>query len=93
MEKKESPFEYHNDKLGAKIKFLIKSDKLVSSHEHSLKLISYRALYGRMKSKTQPERELRRASLGFDALVEFDSLVQEWRDALVFKFGKPTEIT
>ncbi|WP_163401555.1 hypothetical protein, partial [Flavobacterium fluviatile] len=26
-------------------------------------------------------------------LVEFDSLVQEWRDALVFKFGKPTEIT
>jgi len=93
MEKKESPFEYHNDKLGAKIKFLIKSDKLVSSHEKSLKLISYRALYGRMKSKTQPERELRRASLGFDALVEFDSLVQEWRDALVFEFGKPTEKT
>ena len=91
MEKKESPFEYHNDKLGAKIKFLIKSDKLVSSHEESLNLISYRALYGRMKSKTQPERELRRGSLGFDALVEFDSLTQEWRDALVFKFGKPAE--
>jgi hypothetical protein len=91
MEKKESPFEYHNEKLGAKIKFLIKSDKLVSSHEQSLKLISYRALYGRMKSKTQPERELRRASLGFDSLVEFDSLIQEYRDALVFKFGKPTE--
>ncbi len=44
-----------------------------------------------MKSTTQPEREVRRASLGFDALVEYDSLMQDWRDALVFKFGKPKE--
>lgn len=91
MEKKETPFEYHNEKLGVKTKYLIKDDKVVSAHEDSLKLISYKALDGRMSSKTQSEIRLRRGSLGFDALVEFDSLVQEWRDALVFKFGKPTE--
>ena len=87
----EIPFEYHEEKLGVKVKFLIKDDKVVSAHEESLKLISYNALYRRMKSKTQPERELRRASLGFDALVEYNSLMQEWRDALVLKFGKPAE--
>ncbi|MDM1045910.1 hypothetical protein HX004_14215 [Myroides sp. 1354] len=87
----EIPFEYHDDKLGVKIKFLIKDDKVVSAHEESLKLISYNALNKRMKSKTQPERELRRASLGFDALVEYDSLIQQWRDALVMKWKKPAE--
>lgn len=88
----EIPFEYHDNKLGVKIKFLIKDDKIVSSHEESLKLISYNALYRRMKSATQSERELRRASLGFDALVEFDSLIQEWRDALELKWNKPAEL-
>ena len=87
----EIPFEYHDDKLGVKLKFLIKDDKVVSAHEESLKLISYNALNKRMKSKTQPERELRRASLGFDALVEYDSLIQQWRDALVMKWKKPAE--
>lgn len=83
----EIPFEYHEEKLGVKVKFLT-TDR---SSDESLRLISYNALYKRLKSATQPERELRRASLGFDALVEFDSLIQEWRDALVFKFGKPSE--
>lgn len=84
---KEIPFEYHDDTLGVKVKFLT-TDRCCAD---SLRLISYNALYKRMKSTTQPERELRRASLGFDALIEFNSLVQEWRDALVFKWGKPTE--
>lgn len=83
----EIPFEYQNEKLGVKVKFLT-TDRCC---DESLKLISYNALYKRLKSKTQPERELRRASLGFDALVEFNSLVQEWRDALTLKFGAPTE--
>ena len=86
-QQKEIPFEYHEEKLGVKVKFLT-TDRCC---DDSLRLISYNALYKRMKSSTQPERELRRASLGFDALVEFNSLVQEWRDALVMKFGKPTE--
>lgn len=84
---KDTPFEYHDDKLGVKVKFLT-TDRCC---DDSLKLISYNALYKRTQSKTQPETELRRASLGFDALVEFDSLVQEWRDALVINFGKPAQ--
>lgn len=83
----EIPFEYHEEKLGVKVKFLT-TDRCC---ENSLRLISYNALYKRLKSKTQPERELRRASLGFDALVEFNSLVPEWRDTLTLTFGKPKE--
>lgn len=88
MAQLEIPFEYHENKLGVKIKFLT-TDRCC---DESLRLISYKAINQRMNSKTQPERQLRRASLGFDALVELNSLVQEWRDALVFKFGKPTEM-
>jgi hypothetical protein len=88
MANKESPFEYHNEMLGVKIKFLT-TDRCV---DESLKMISYNAFYKRIKSKTQSERELRRGSLGFDALVEFNSLQQEWRDELVLKFGKPKEV-
>ncbi|MGV0919760.1 hypothetical protein ACTS94_05135 [Empedobacter falsenii] len=87
MSQIEIPFEYHDEKLGVKIKFLT-TDRCC---EQSLKLISYKAMNQRMNSKTQPERQLRRASLGFDALVEYDSLMQNWRDELVFKFGKPKE--
>lgn len=87
MAQLEIPFEYHEDKLGVKVKFLT-TDR---GCDESLKLISYRALKKRIDSPTQPERQLRRASLGFDALIEFDSLIQEWRDALVMKFGKPAE--
>lgn len=87
MSQTEIPFEYHDDKLGVKIKFLT-TDRCC---DQSLRFISYKAINQRMNSKTQPERQLRRASLGFDALVEYDSLVQEWRDALVFAFGKPKE--
>lgn len=85
---KETPFEYHEKKLGVKIKFLIHDRDY---HESSLQLISYKALNQRMKSDTQSERQLRRASFGFDALVEFDSLNQEWRDQLTVTFGKPKE--
>src|SRR5690606_16715945 len=87
MAQLEIPFEYHEDKLGVKVKFLT-TDR---GCDESLKLISYRALKKRIDSPTQPERQLRRASLGFDALIDFDSLIQEWRDALVMKFGKPAE--
>lgn len=94
----EIPFEYQDDKLGVKVGFLIKdqpkpnqNQRTVTAHPKSLNLISYNALYKRLKSKTQSERELRRASLGFDALVEFNSLVPEWRDALTLTFGKPKE--
>lgn len=89
MAQLEIPFEYQNETLGVKLKFLVSDEN--KAHKDSLCLIRYNALYKRLKSDTCCERELRRASLGFDALIEFNSLVQEWRDALVFKFGKPKE--
>lgn len=85
---KEQPYEYHDSKLGVKIKYLI-SDR--NKHEDSLCLITYNALYKRLKSPTMCESELRRASIGFDALVVFSSLCEEWRSLITFKFGKPSE--
>lgn len=86
MENKEVPFEYHNGELGVKTKFLI-SDQ--NKHENSICVISYSALARRLKSNTRSERELRRASLGFSALVVFASLPEEWRSELTFRFGQP----
>lgn len=87
MENNETCFEYYNDILGVKTKYLT-TDR---NHSNSLRLISYNALYKRLKSDTQSEKELRRASLGFDALVEFDSLCREWRDELELNFNRPKE--
>jgi hypothetical protein len=83
-----NPFEYYEDQLGVKIKYVI-SDK--SKSIDSLGLISYKALNGRVKSKTCTEKQLRRSSLGLDALIEFHSLSQEWRDRITVKFGDPIE--
>jgi hypothetical protein len=86
----ENPFEYYNNKLGIKIKFLI-FDR--NPHNDTLGVISYNALHRRMNSATCTEMQLRRASLNYDALVLFSSLSQEWRDSLTVKFGSPkTEI-
>jgi hypothetical protein len=84
----ETPYEYHNKKLGVKIKYLIFDRHFC---EDSLKLISYNALNKRCLSDKAVEKELRRASLSCEALVEFNSLTAEWRDILVLKFGKPQE--
>ncbi len=83
---KVNPYEYYENKLGVKIKFLI-SDK--SKDLNTLSLIKYTSLYNRMKSKTCTEKQLRRSSLGYDALIEFNSLCQEWRDRITVKFGAP----
>jgi hypothetical protein len=83
-----NPYEYYEDKLGVKMKYLI-SDTFKSID--TLGLIRYKALYGRCSSKTCTEKQLRRSSLGIDALIEFNSLSQEWRDRITVKFGNPTE--
>lgn len=88
MKTKETPYEYYNNKLGTKIKFLI-SDK--KPHSKSLRLIKYRTLSHRMNSETCIEKQLRDGSWSYDALVEFNSLCQEWRDLLTVTFGKPKE--
>lgn len=85
----ENPYEYYDNKLGVKIKFLIYD---VSAHSESLMLIAYRTLKKRIDSKTCVETQLRRASLNYDALVLHSSLCQDWKDSLTLKFGKPKEV-
>lgn len=84
----ETPYEYHDKKLGVKIKYLIFDRHF---HPSSLKLISYNALNKRIRSESCSEKELRRASLGCDALAVYDSLSQIWKDMLILHFGKPKE--
>lgn len=81
-----TPFEYYDGKLGVKMSFLI-SDR--NFHEKSLRFICYNALYKRMQSDKKSERQLRRASLNYDALIEFSTLCREWKDSLAFAFGIP----
>lgn len=82
-----NPYEYHKSKLGVKLKYLISDDN--KSHVDSLRLISYRALKKRMDKNTSSEKQLRRASLGYEALIDFNSLTREWRDNITIKFGAP----
>jgi hypothetical protein len=86
----ETPFIYHDKKLGVKINYLY-FDKTKPYHEDSLKLITYKALNGRFNSENAHEVQLRRGSLTCPALALFSSLSQEWRDLLTLKFGKPKE--
>lgn len=89
MNTQQNPFEYHNNKLGVSIKFLVSDES--KRDDESLRLITYKALNKRFVSKTQTEQQLRRASLGFSALAEFNTLHQDWRDLLTVTFGKPIE--
>jgi len=87
----ETPYEYHDKKLGVKMKYLVYDRFERCFHPDSLKLISYNALYKRLNSKKSTETELRRGSLGCDALVLLSSIAQDWKDQLAVKFGKPNE--
>ena len=84
----ETPYEFHNKKLGVKIKFLIFDRHF---HPNSLKLISYNAINKRFKSDNRSEVQLRKPSVGCDALALHSSLCQEWKDMLVVHFGTPKE--
>lgn len=83
-----TPYEYHEGKLGVKVRFLI-SDK--NKDEDSLCLLTYRSFKWRMDSEKSAEKQLRTGSWAYEALVEYDSLSQEWRDMLNVKFGNPPE--
>jgi hypothetical protein len=84
----ETPYEYYNGKLGVKVKFLICD---MSTDQRSLKLIAYRTLKKRMDSNNCPETQLRRASLNYDALIEYNSLSRDWKDSLTIAFGSPRQ--
>lgn len=83
-----TPYEYYNGKLGVKVRFLISDENRA---DESLNLIRGRAFRWRMGSETSQEKRLRQPSLGCEALVEFKSLSQEWRDLLTTKFGNPPQ--
>ncbi|MDM1093393.1 hypothetical protein [Myroides odoratimimus] len=83
-----NPYEYCDNQLGVKIKYLI-SDR--NKADESLCLISYRAFKKRMDSDTSSEVQLRRGSLGVDALVEYNSLSMDWKEELNKYFGSPPE--
>ena len=84
---KETPYEFYDNKLGVKVKYLI-SDR---EHPSSLKLIPYRSLKYRLDSKTCCEQQLRRASLNLDALILFSSLSRDFKDNITTKFGLPKQ--
>lgn len=81
-------YELHEGKVGVKVKYLI-SDR--NAAPDSLALISYISLYKRIKKHGSSERELRRGANNREALVDFYSLNQAWRNALIMKFGEPKE--
>lgn len=86
----DTPYEYYEGKLGVRISYLIADRTL---NEKSLRLMNYNALYKRMMSSNQPETQLRRASLNYDALIDYNSISREWKDSLSIAFGSPkTEI-
>ncbi len=84
----DTPYAYYDKQIGVKIKFLIlDADR---KHPDSLCLIKYKTLYARINSKNSCLTKLGgRSCFGSEALVLYNSLDRETKDALVFKFGKP----
>lgn len=82
----ESPYEYYNDILGIKTKYLIDDNK--TCHSSSLRLVRARTLRHRMKSPTCTEKQLRKGSWSYDSLVIFNSLNATWRELIVQNFGE-----
>ncbi len=81
-----NPYEYCDNQLGVKIKYLI-SDR--NKADESLCLIAYRAFKKRMDSDTSSEKQLRTGSYHYEALVSYDSLSAEWKEDLNRYFGNP----
>jgi hypothetical protein len=85
------PYEYHNDKLGFKIGYLL-SGKF--KHEASLSILSYNALAKRrLKGTTKNEFiELRRGCMNnAEPLILWHSIPQHIKDIVVEKFGEPKQ--
>lgn len=83
-----TPFTYHDGKLGVKVKYLI-SDR--NKHVSSLCLITHSGLNKRVQRDSRCERLLRRGCFNTDSLVEFSSLERDWRDKLTVAFGNPPQ--
>lgn len=82
----QTPYEFHNNQLGIKTKFLISDQNKV---ENSLCKLTYRSLKKRCDSNTCTEVQLRSGSWSYESLVLFSSLDQIWKDELTTRFGKP----
>ena len=86
----ESPYEYNDQQLGVKIKYLTKDR---NPHPRSLRLVSYRTLKARMDSPRRPETQLRKGGNYHEALIAFESLPEFWKELLIETFGKPQKPT
>lgn len=84
---RETPYEYHDGKLGIKTNYLF-FDKKKKCHPDSLRLICYRSLKHRMDSDTCCEVQLRKPFAGHPALVKFNSLTHEWQELIIKTFGE-----
>lgn len=88
---KESPYEYHEGKLGVQGRFIYSSDKICEAHEDSLCLISYKGLASRIDRgniiKIRPQAP------NTPMLVSFDSLPTKWQELIVNAFGEATKLT
>jgi hypothetical protein len=85
------PYEYHNEKLGFKIGYLL-SDRF--KHQESLCLLTYNALAKRrLKGATKNEFvELRRGCMNnAEPLILFHSIPQHIKNMVVEKFGEPKQ--
>ncbi|MDR3350733.1 MAG: hypothetical protein LBN98_03665 [Prevotellaceae bacterium] len=81
---KVTPYEYHNDRLGAQARFLFDGE---NAHERSLKLISARSLQLRIQRKNIIR--LRNNAPGCPMLVLWSSLPLAWQNLLIKAFGEP----
>lgn len=89
MNEQITPYEYHDGKLGVKVKFLVSDEN--KRHDKSFKFIKYRSLSHRLQSKTCTEQQLRAGSWFYDALVLFESLAPQWRSQIEHEYPKPKE--
>lgn len=81
-----TPYEYYNDQLGAKAKYLIKGRNMA---ENSIQVIGERGLQHRISNGYI--KRLRANGPNTPMLVSWLTLPPEWQRALIERFGEPAK--
>lgn len=82
-----TPYILYAGQIGVMVNYLVWDEKM--KHADSLALIGYDNLIKKCKSQRHCEVQLRRASFGNPALIQYSSLSREIKDALNVRFGSP----
>lgn len=85
---KESPYEYHEGKLGVQGRFLFSGK---NAHSDSLSLISESGIQKKIERGNIVK--LRSGCLNTQMLVSFDSLPHKWQEAIVNIWGESQKVT